>query len=83
MTAGSRVFDESRKAQGFQSQEHLDAFYAYTDHIAACEEVCNKPGPEHWSEADASWQPTMAMPCEEGLRLRNISDSFSRYSWQG
>ncbi len=32
----SRNFDSVRKAQGFTSQEQLDAFFAYADHGKAC-----------------------------------------------
>lgn len=66
-----RKFDEGRRLQGIVSQEHLDAFYAYYDHTLACEE-CSKPGPAHWSEADASWQPTMAPPCATGLSFTKV-----------
>ena len=40
---GSRIFNDDRRRQGFKSQPHLDAFYAYVDHTVACAE-CNRPG---------------------------------------
>lgn len=60
-----RVFDDQRKAQGFRSQAHLDAFYTYYDHRQACAE-CSLPGPSVW--LFDGWQPTL-QECAEGRRL--------------
>jgi len=35
-----RVFNDARKAQGFLSQAHLDAFFAHYDHMRKCND-CN------------------------------------------
>jgi hypothetical protein len=78
MTEFNRTFNESRKAQGFRSQEHLDAFFRHFDHQTTCP-VCSAPGPAYWSEADASWQPTLAAPCEEGRAIDLAAQSYSRY----
>lgn len=51
-----RDFTADRQAQGFRSQDHLDAWYRYYDHTKACAE-CG-PGKSVWLEGDASWQPT-------------------------
>jgi histidinol phosphatase-like enzyme len=69
-----RAFDAQRQAQGFRSQEHLDAFYVAYDHQKACSE-CGKPAPAMWLEGSASWQPTMTV-CAEGRRLDELSFSF-------
>ena len=66
----NRTFDEGRKAQGFTSQAHLDAFYAYYDHTQSCPE-CQKPG-EPYDTGDGL-QPTMNQ-CAEGLRLFALSN---------
>ena len=50
-----RKYTEARKAQGFRSQDHLDAFYRYYDHVSACPE-CQKPGPA--AVIDDGYQPT-------------------------
>jgi hypothetical protein len=39
----TRTFDEDRSAQGFVSQAHLDAFFAYRDHTTTCT-ACQTPG---------------------------------------
>lgn len=71
-----RVWDAQRKAQGFRSQAHLDAFYVHVDHERACSE-CGQPGPAAWLEGDASWQPTSAQ-CATGraLFIASYSDNF-------
>lgn len=66
----NRVFTEQRKAQGFKSQAHLDAFYAYYDHTQTCAE-CQKPG--RGMLLDDGWQPTLNR-CAEAVRLQAISD---------
>lgn len=61
----TRVFNEARRDQGFRNQEHLDAFYRYTDHRRGCQE-CQRPGPGMW--VDDGWQPTRNS-CEVADRL--------------
>ena len=36
MSTYNRIFDAAREAQGFRSQAHLDAFFAYCDHTEGC-----------------------------------------------
>lgn len=36
MSTYNRIFDAAREAQGFRSQAHLDAFFAYFDHTEGC-----------------------------------------------
>ena len=36
LTIYNRTFDAARKAQGFESQAHLDAFFAHYDHMKGC-----------------------------------------------
>ena len=74
IAAEHRTLDAGRRAQGFRSQEQLDAHYAYTDHVRACAE-CDQPGPAFWLEGSASWQPTMRQ-CAEGRRLDRASLAF-------
>lgn len=69
----ARMLTPQRKAQGFRSQAHLDAFYACRDHEAGCGE-CGQPGQAMWLEGSASWQPTVTV-CPEGTRLQRISGS--------
>jgi hypothetical protein len=70
-----RVLNEARREQGFRSQEHLDAFYAYVDHSDGCGE-CGGEGKSCWNEADASWQPTVAL-CPRGRQLLDASSSLN------
>jgi hypothetical protein len=56
MTEFGRTFNQARKAQGFSSQAHLDAFYRHFDHIENCPE-CQKPG--SGVLLDDGFQPTM------------------------
>jgi hypothetical protein len=51
--------------------EHLNAFYAYYDHENSCGGR-GGVGKSYWNEADASWQPAVAL-CGEGLRLLRAS----------
>jgi hypothetical protein len=60
-----RVWDEDRRAQGFTSQAHLDRWYAYADHVAACAE-CGTPGPGY--DGPDGWQPTVRT-CPAGQAL--------------
>lgn len=75
MTAG-RVLTPGRAAQGFRSQAHLDAFYAYYDHVQAGRAAgpagcgCGQPGPGY--DAPDGWQPTEAI-CPAGRALLDAS----------
>jgi hypothetical protein len=64
----SRKFDEVRRVQGFRSQGHLDAFYAYFDHTHGDCEVCGQSSVAMWLDGSASWQPTV-QECEIGRQL--------------
>lgn len=64
-----RVLCDARRAQGFKSQAHLDAWYVHYDHFNNCP-GCNKPGPSVLT--DDGWQGTVT-ECEEGLRLFRAS----------
>jgi hypothetical protein len=76
----TREFDADRKAQGFRSQMHLDAFYTAYDHVKSCGE-CGQPGPAAWLEGDASWQPTETR-CDESRRLDAITQAVNqRAKW--
>jgi hypothetical protein len=70
-TQNGRVLTEPPRAQGFRSQEHLDAFFTAYDHQLSCP-VCSREGKSYWNEADASWQPTQAQ-CPEGVRLFQLA----------
>ena len=70
----NRRFTEARKAQGFRSQGHLDAFFAAYDHGKTCAE-CSQPGLSVWLEGDASWQPTMGR-CSAGRALDAASFAY-------
>lgn len=77
-TAGAqfgREFNTARQQQGFRSQAHLDAFYAYRDHMASCQHGCGKPGSGVW--VDDGFQPTV-FECEEGQRLYRLSARIDR-----
>lgn len=56
MSEFGRIFNKARRAQGFRSQAHLDAFYRHFDHIESCPE-CQKPGAGVL--LDDGFQPTM------------------------
>jgi len=72
-TEYNRTFDAARKAQGFKSQAHLDAFMRYFDHTQDCPE-CQKPG--RGILLDDGFQPTMNR-CAVALDLQRISDALS------
>ena len=55
-TAFGREFNESRKVQGFQSQAHLDAFFAAFDHNQGCADCRQRDGHVLLNEG---WQPTV------------------------
>jgi hypothetical protein len=61
----SRLLTPERQAQGFRSQEQLDAFYRYFDHTRSCAE-CQREGTGVWM--DDGWQPTVNR-CAIGLAL--------------
>lgn len=63
--SASRILDAGRIAQGFKSQDMLDAFFRHYDHTKGCAE-CQKPGPG--VELDDGIQPTMNS-CAEADRL--------------
>jgi hypothetical protein len=67
-----REFTQSRKAQGFTSQAHLDAFYAHYDHAQACP-VCSRVG--GYVPIDDGMQPYRDS-CETGKALDRLSLSF-------
>lgn len=60
-----RGFDAGRKAQGFESQEHLDAFFKRYDHQSACTKCSSVGG---YFPLDDGMQPYLDR-CEEGARL--------------
>jgi hypothetical protein len=70
--ASPRAFTPARHAQGFKDQAHLDAFYAYLDHKAACG-TCGQPGPG--CDAPDGWQPSEQI-CEDGRALLNASSRW-------
>ena len=61
----TRVFDAARKAQGFRSQRHLDAFYRYYDHTQECSACHARDG---YVLLDDGYQPTSGR-CDEAQRL--------------
>ena len=70
----SRTFDAARKAQGFASQAHLDAFFALFDHTKSCAACKALDG--HIA-LDDGMQPTSGR-CDEARRLDAAMDSVSR-----
>jgi hypothetical protein len=63
-----RTLTPARRAQGFASQAHLDAFYAHLDHVRTCT-TCG-PGPA--VEVDDGLQPTMR-ECPAAVELYRAS----------
>jgi hypothetical protein len=63
-TDDRRTFTAARRAQGFRSQAHLDAFYASFDHGQTCTDC--RPGPP--AILDDGMQPTVA-PCPVAVAL--------------
>jgi len=59
------MFDSARQAQGFQSQAHLDAFFAHYDHTTACADCASRNG---YVALDDGMQPTMGQ-CDVARRL--------------
>jgi len=60
-----RIFNEERKAQGFESQAQLDAFYRERDHAATCS-ICGNVG--GYVELSDGMQPVMGQ-CDIGKQL--------------
>ena len=52
----NRTFDAARKAQGFKSQAHLDAFFAAYDHNNSCTSCRQRDG---HALLDDGYQPTV------------------------
>lgn len=76
MTTCGRIFDAARKAQGFLSQAHLDAFYAYFDHVQNCADCKARDG---YVLLDDGYQPTTGM-CDEAHRLDALVTAAGRAS---
>jgi hypothetical protein len=74
MTNIDRTFDTARKAQGFSSQAHLDAFFALFDHTAGCKACASRDGYIH---LDDGMQPTSGR-CDEARRLDAAVSAVSR-----
>lgn len=72
-TTFGRAWNMARRAQGFKSQAHLDAFYAAYDHRKACAE-CQSAG-KPVETTDGGMQPTEER-CPEGLRLERVEWDF-------
>jgi hypothetical protein len=64
--APCREFNETRRAQGFRDQDHLDRWFRAYDHVQACGD-CGQPGPAY-ATTDGGWQPTETR-CAEAVRL--------------
>ena len=60
-----RIFNTARKAQGFTSQAHLDAFFLHYDHAQSCGICASLDG---WALVDDGFQPILD-ECPEGKRL--------------
>jgi hypothetical protein len=67
-----RTFNAMRREQGFKSQEHIDAFYAFMDHRKGCK-ACSSVAGYVW-HADGE-QPYEGR-CEEGKRLDAASLAY-------
>lgn len=70
---GSREFTPARKAQGFRSQAHLDAFYAAYDHAQTCPD-CQGTA---YVELFDGLQP-VAVRCETWKELDRIEARIDR-----
>jgi hypothetical protein len=68
----TRTFDAGRKAQGFTSQAHLDAFFASFDHVKSCADCHALNG---YALLDDGLQPTQG-ECREAKRLLAIEWAF-------
>jgi hypothetical protein len=70
----SRNFDAARKAQGFRSQAHLDAFFAASDHIASCANCKARDG---YVLFDDGYQPTSGR-CDVASALDSVTSELGR-----
>jgi len=58
----ARIFTMARMEQGFADQDHLDRWYAYSDHVRQCRasdapDRCGQPA-TGMETADGGWQPS-------------------------
>ena len=60
-----RILTDARKAQGFKSQDHLDAFYRSFDHQQSCTVCSTIAG---YMELSDGLQPYLGQ-CDEGAQL--------------
>lgn len=67
-----RIFDDARKAQGFLSQAHLDAFFTAYDHMSACADCKSRDG---YTLTDDGWQPTSGR-CAVGRALETAAHAY-------
>lgn len=74
MKTYSRSFDTARKAQGFRSQAHLDAFFAAFDHAAACPACSARDG---YVALDDGMQPTSGR-CDVARQLDDATSAAGR-----
>lgn len=70
----NRTFDAERKAQGFRSQAHLDAFFAAFDHTQGCAACKALDG---YVLLDDGYQPANGR-CSEARRLDAATAEASR-----
>lgn len=73
-TTHNRAFDTARQAQGFRSQAHLDAFFAYFDHTTGCKACAARDG---FVLLDDGPQPTSGR-CDEARQLDAAVSAVSR-----
>jgi hypothetical protein len=77
-TTTGREFTTQRRAQGFRSQAHLDAWYRAYGHTQACPAgICGTPGLA--VPLDDGMQPTVRQ-CEEAVRLFDEASRIWRES---
>lgn len=74
METFTRQFDAARQAQGFRSQEHLDAFFAAFDHARDCASCKALDG---HVLLDDGYQPTEGR-CSDARRLDAATAEASR-----
>lgn len=70
----NRQFDAARKAQGFRSQVHLDAFFAAYDHVQGCAACKARDG---WVLLDDGYQPTEGR-CDVARALDALTSTAGR-----
>ena len=78
MTDHERELTPERRAQGFRSQAHLDAFFRGYDHSRQCP-VCNTVA--GFMPLDDGMQPVMGR-CAEGRRLDHETDLALCGEWR-